>query len=161
MGGAAWTALITGACIGSGLGCTTTNITYTDPLYPERVVAIERNTFLRQGSFEVEAADGTWLRIKDDPLSQQMAWLLAGLGCIGGAIAGLPLGAAGSVIGCLGVGAAGAGLAPEEPKVVVEEAPAIARPSEMAPTSMYKIAPYQWHEFRCGGALEPDYCLPR
>jgi hypothetical protein len=143
-------------------GCTTTRIQYVDPIHPERTMSLERTTFLRQGSFEMESPDGTWMRVKDDPISQQMAWLMAGLGCIGGAIAGLPLGAAGSVIGCLGVGAAGAGLAPDEPAAPpIEEAPPIVRPSERPlswripdPTLTGPLAR------SCLVPTPPSWCLP-
>jgi hypothetical protein len=141
-------------------GCTTTRFEYTDPVNPERSMKVERTTFLRQGSFEMETADGTWARIKDDPLSERAAWLAAGLGCIGGAIAGVALGPAGSIVGCLGVGTLGAGMAPSDAEQpVVEEAPPIVRPSER-PTSRFPIDNWQGFDVVCGGLAAPSWCVP-
>jgi hypothetical protein len=110
------------------LGCTTTTFEYIDPIHPEIVSRFERTTFLRHGTAEVEFPSTARIKVVDKPMSPQLAWTTAALGCIIGAVVGAAGGPVTSIAGCL-VGGVGGGMAgatataPPEPAPVPESAP--------------------------------------
>jgi hypothetical protein len=157
------TALL-GALFLASFGCTSTTLEYVDPARPEATVRVHRTTFMRNGVVEVDFPVQTTARIEDRPISPSLASLLAGLGCVVGAVLGAPAGPVGAGIGCAGGGILGgaAGLVGQDDEAQPELAPPLRKREErrLPPTSRSgdPLRPLGPLAFWCGRPTPQEWC---
>lgn len=161
----AWWACATAAALAlwQAFGCTTTTFEYVDPQRPEALVRFKRTTFLRHGYAEAEFPVQARLRVEDRPMSPQLAWLTASLGCVVGSVVGAAGGPVGAIAGCLVGGAGGgiAGAAAQDEEAPAEAAPSLRSSERVVPhASRFPVSQWQGFDAICGGRAAPDWCVP-